>query len=86
MQENAIPIKQDNWSLICVYTNRQVYLNDTVTCFLGQKDKILGGRPPTDFDFDHGRIWTDSGEYMPTLFGLRWVDTSAESDDSDSGE
>ena len=78
---DVFPIKQDNWSLISVYTNRQVYLNDTVTCFLGQKDKILGGRPPTDFDFGHGCIWTDSGEWTRTIFGLRWVDTSDDSEE-----
>jgi hypothetical protein len=69
---NGFPLMQDGWTLVHEESGRQVFLNDTVRCFLGEKDEILGGRPPHRLG-STGRVWTTRGEFFPSVFGLRYV-------------
>lgn len=46
-----------------------VKIGDTVTSFRGDKD-VVTGWPHTGGN----RVWTEGGEYFPSVFNLKWAD------------
>lgn len=43
-----------------------------VVDFRGEEAVLEGGRPP-EREGSTGRVWTDAGEYFPSVYGLKWV-------------
>lgn len=80
---NGFPLMQDGWCLVHRDSGRQVFLNDTVTCFMGEKDTVLGGRPPLH-PASTGRVWTSRGEFFPSVFGLEYVQAESLTDPVDN--
>lgn len=69
-------IQSEDWadkvcSLVCETTGLPVYQGDVMRGHL-----IKGGRAPHK-PSSTGRVWTDSGEFFPSVVGAKWARVEA---------
>ena len=63
-------IAKDNWRLVTA-AGQDVDEGMTVLDFRGEAHTLQGGTPPHKSS-SIGRVWTDQGEFFPSVFGLHW--------------
>lgn len=59
--------------LIVETTGEVATFGSTYADFRGNPHVLKGGLPPRH-DGSTGRIYTDKGEYFPSVVGLKWVE------------
>ena len=62
-------------TLIDEKTGKAAQVGDVLTDFRGDTSTLTGMREPQHAG-SSGRVFTDEGEFFPSVFGLKWVETS----------
>lgn len=66
-------IQHEGWTLVHKETGKPVAMNEKVEDFRGDKDIVIGGRPPHK-PSSTGHVWVKGGgEFYPSVFGLKWA-------------
>jgi hypothetical protein len=65
-------ITKDNWTLYPKHSTDPIKVGEKLPDFNGIEHIIQGGTPPHK-PSSTGRIYTNHGEFFPTVLGLHWV-------------
>lgn len=65
-------VRKDGW-VLKDKDGKVVVYGQKATSFRGEVHIVEGGRPPHHAG-STGRVYTDAGEYFPSVFGMRWVE------------
>lgn len=64
-------VKKDGW-VLRYDSGAAVMYGQLARDFRGVVNVVEGGCPP-QHPASTGRVWTDAGDYFPSVYGMKWV-------------